>query len=116
MGEAIATIKKAQVQINELSASMNALSINQMTRWVNTKEEHAGKIIKLVGEYCLCQRVKPVGDPKTPFKSEADYIAALQAHHKVMLCAVKCKQTVDPANAEALEAAAAEFSKMYMPA
>jgi len=114
--EAIATIKKAMVQIGELSATLNALNINQMTRWVNTKEEHATKIVSLVSEYCLCQRVKPVADPKSPFKSEADYIAALQSHHKVMLAAVKCKQTVDPANADALESAAKEMSKMYMPA
>merc|ERR1719270_3236056 len=100
------------VQIGELSAALDALSLNQVVRWTNTKEEHAGKVIALVSEYCLCQRVKPVGDPKTPFKSEADYIAALQAHHKVMLCAVKCKQTVDPANAEALDAAASDMSKM----
>merc|ERR1711933_38242 len=114
--EAIATIKKAQVQITELSATMNALNINQMTRWVNTKEEHCGKIISLISEYCLCQRVKPVGDPKTPFKTEADYVAALQAHHAVMLAAVKCKQTVDTANGDALEAAATEMCKMYLPA
>ena len=55
--EAVATIKKARngsetahfgalwsrfeamVQIGELSASMTPLNINQMTRWVNTKEE-----------------------------------------------------------------------------
>merc|ERR1712050_12177 len=104
------------VQINELSVSLDALKINQITRWVNTKEEHASKIISLMSEYCLCQRVKPVSDPKTPFKSEADYIAALQAHHKVMTAAVKCKQTVDPANADALAAAATEMSKMYLPA
>merc|ERR1719162_1087275 len=104
------------VQINELSATMNALNINQMTRWVNTKEEHAGRIISLMSEYCLCQRVKPVGDPKSPFKEEKDYIAALQAHHAVMLAAVKCKQTVDPTNADALDAAASEMSKMYLPA
>merc|ERR1712045_446026 len=103
-------------QINELSAKIDALAINLMTRWVNTKEEHAGKIISLIGEYCLCQRVKPVGDPKSPFKEEKDYIAALQAHHAVMLAAVKCKQTVDPANAEALDTACAEMSKMYLPA
>merc|ERR1711865_891844 len=116
MGEAVATIKKAMVQINDLSATMNALNINQMTRWVNTKEEHATKIIALMAEYCLCQRVKPVGDPKSPFKEEKDYIAALMAHHAVMLAAVKCKQTVDEANAAALDAAAAEMSKMYLPA
>merc|ERR1712110_253115 len=114
--EACATIRKAMVQINELSGEITAQNINQMTRWVNTKEEHCGKIITLVSEYCLCQRVKPVSDPKTPFKSEADYIAALQSHHKVMTCAVKCKQTVDPANADALEAACAEMGKMYLPA
>merc|ERR1719382_353937 len=94
---------------------MNALNINQMTRWVNNKEIHAGKIVELMSEYCLCQRVKPVGDPKSPFKTEEEYIAALQAHHKVMLCAVKCKQTVDVANADALEAAASEMAKMYLP-
>merc|ERR1712071_104572 len=111
-----ATIKKAMVQINELSGSMTAQNINQITRWVNTKEEHAGKIVSLMSEYCLCQRVKPVSDPKTPFKSEADYIAALQSHHRVMAGAVKCKQTVDPANADALQAAATDMSKMYLPA
>ncbi|CAJ1399344.1 unnamed protein product [Effrenium voratum] len=112
--EAVATIKKAMLQIGELSASMTPLNINQMTRWINTKEEHAGKIITLMSEYCLCQRVKPVSDPKTPFSSEADYVAALQSHHQVMLAAVKCKQNVDPALADALDAAVAEMSKMYM--
>merc|ERR1712216_636843 len=104
------------VQINELSATLNAQNLNQITRWVNTKEEHCGKIITLVAEYCLCQRVKPVSDPKTPFKSEADYIAALQAHHAVMQAAMKCKQTVDASNGDALEAKVAEMSKMYLPA
>merc|ERR1719350_951549 len=103
------------VEIGVLSSALSALNINQMTRWVNTKEEHCGKIIALMSEYCLCQRVKPIGDPKTPFKSEADYIAALQSHHKVMTVAVKCKQTVDPANADALDGAVAEMSKMYLP-
>ena len=65
-----------------------------MTRWVNTKEEHCSKLITLISEYCLCQRVKPVGDPKTPFKSEDEYVEALKSHHAVMAKAVKCKQTV----------------------
>jgi hypothetical protein len=46
--EACATIRKAMVQINELSATMSAQNINQMTRWVNTKEEHAKKIITII--------------------------------------------------------------------
>merc|ERR1712006_80680 len=87
--EACATIRKAMVQINELSGTMNAQNVNQMTRWVNTKEEHCGKIIELVSEYCLCQRVKPIGDPKTPFTCEADFVEALKAHHAVMASAMK---------------------------
>merc|ERR1711908_267668 len=114
--EAIATIKKAQAQINELGASLTAQNINQMTRWVNTKEEHCGKIITLISEYCLCQRVKPVGAPKSPFEKEEDYIAALTAHHAVMMAAVACKQNVAPAIADKLEAAIAECGKMYLPA
>jgi ubiquitin len=114
--EAAATIRKAMVQIGELSATMNAQNFNQMTRWVNTKEDHCGKIITMMSEYCLCQRVKPVGAPKSPFTKEEDYIAALTAHHAVMLKAVACKQNVDVSHADALDTALAEMSKMYLPA
>merc|ERR1711953_1251727 len=114
--EAQATIKKAMDEITKLAADMNALNINQITRWVNTKEEHCGKIITLISEYCLCQRVKPVGAPKSPFEKEEDYIAALTAHHAVMMAAVACKQNVDPAKADALSAAVDNCSKMYIPA
>ena len=87
-----------------------------MTRWVNTKEEHCGKIITTISEYCLCQRVKPIGAPGCPFGSEGDFMDALKAHHAVMTNAMKAKQTVDVAQCDALEAAVAEFAKMYLPA
>ena len=62
--EACATITKAVVQGNELfAAGLDPLKFNQATRWTNTKEEHCGKIITLVSEYCLCQRVKKFGSP-----------------------------------------------------
>merc|ERR1712118_239330 len=99
--EACATIRKAMVQINELGAAMSAQNF-QMTRWVNTKEEHASKIITLISEYCLCQRVKPVGAPGSPFTEESDYLDAIKAHHMVMVTAMKAKQNVDPAAADAL--------------
>ncbi len=81
---------------------------------MNTKEEHCSKIITLVGEYCLCQRVKPIGDPKCPFASMEDYIGALQAHHAVMLAATKCKQTVDVGNAASLDDVVNHMGKMYI--
>merc|ERR1712048_505031 len=98
-----------------MGSSPSAQNLNQMTRWVNTKDEHAGKIIELISEYCLCQRVKPIGDPKSPFKQEKDFIAALQAHHAVMLAAVACKQSVDIGIGNKLEGAVFEVSKMYLP-
>ena len=39
-----------------------------------TKEEHAGKIVTQISEYCLCQRVKPICDPKS--------VEALFARHR----------------------------------
>jgi hypothetical protein len=52
--EACATIRKAMVQINELSATMNAQNFNQMTRWVTTKEEHCCKIITTISGEFFC--------------------------------------------------------------
>jgi len=113
--EACATITKAIVQTNEIFAgTMTAQSFNQATRWVNTKEEHCGKIITLIGEYCLCQRVKPVGAPGSPFTSETDFMDALKAHHAVMQCAMKAKQSADKAAADALAHAIDDVSKMYI--
>jgi ubiquitin-small subunit ribosomal protein S27Ae len=114
--EACATVRKAMVQINELTtAGLTAQSINQITRWVNTKEEHCKKIITLIAEYCLCQRVKPVGAPGCPFATEKDYIDALKAHHAVMTTAMKAKQTVEVSGADALDHAVGDFAKMYVP-
>ena len=102
------------VQINELAGATEtfAQNFNQMTRWVNTKEEHACKIITTIAEYCLCQRVKPVG----VFATDGDYVDALKAHHAVMQAAMKSKQSVDAAAADALDHAIEDFSKMYLPA
>ena len=109
--QCIETIKKAMVQFKELhsSAGSDHLAMNQLIRWTNTKEEHASKIITLVSEYCLCQRVK-----KEVFATDKDYMDALKAHHAVMQCAMKCKQTVDESAVANLEHAVSDFSKMYL--
>jgi len=104
------TIRKAMLQINELSAAGTAIAFNQMTRWVNTKEEHSAKIITLVSDYCLCQRVK-----KDVFESDKDYVDALKAHHAVMQAAMKAKQNVESSFCDGLEHAVKDFRKMYLP-
>jgi len=110
LNECAATIRKAMVQINELFATFatNPLSMNQSTRWVNTKEEHCNLIIEKVSQYCLCQRVKPTD------LSPKDYTDALIAHHAVMQCAMKAKQNVDVAFCDKLEHALGDMCKMYM--
>jgi ubiquitin len=45
------TIRKAMVQINELHAGgVTPASLNQMTRWIMTKEEHCDLIIKAISD------------------------------------------------------------------
>jgi small subunit ribosomal protein S27Ae len=101
------------VQAKELhgtATTSDLLAMNQMIRWINVKEEHADKIIKLVSDYCLCQRVK-----KEVFKNDEDYVLALKSHHAVMQNAMKCKQNVDTAAVDGLDHAIADMSKMYLP-
>jgi hypothetical protein len=111
--QACETIRKSMVQSLELHASIHTdpLSMNQMVRWINTKEEHASKVIKLVSEYCLCQRVKP-----EVFAKDSDYVDALKAHHAVMQAAMKVKQSLDIKACDTLDHAVANFAKMYTPA
>merc|ERR1719396_164085 len=89
------------------SGSPDLQSMNQIVRWINTKEDHCKKIITTVGEYCLCQRLKP--DALSP----EEYTEALKAHHAVMQKAMKAKQTMDTAACDALDAAIELFGKMY---
>jgi len=103
------TIRKAMVQSADLhSGGANAQAMNQMIRWVMTKEEHCSKIITQVSDYCLCQRVK-----KDVFTNDKDYTDALKAHHAVMQAAMKCKQSVDTTAADTLDHAIEDLGKMY---
>lgn len=102
MREDATTIEKADKLINELAGKADALSLNQATRWINTKEAHASNIIDTVSTYFLTQKVKPVAKGADGYDS---YLATLADHHAVMTAAMKCKQTVDASNVEALKKA-----------
>mmetsp|Transcript_27374 Transcript_27374/g.41434 ORF Transcript_27374/g.41434 Transcript_27374/m.41434 type:complete len:195 (+) Transcript_27374:73-657(+) len=109
--EACVTIRKAIVQSKILHGTANVgntLSMNQMFRWIMTKEEHANKIINLVSEYMLCQRVK-----RQNFKTEKEYLQALKIHHVVMQAAMKTKQSMDEESCNQLDKAVADLAKMY---
>lgn len=102
------TIQKAMEQINELSkdAGKNA---NQVTRWVMNKEEHATKIQDTMCQYFLAQRLK-LGE----IESDKDaYLKKVVLTHKIIVLAMKCKQTTDVENAKSLHAAIDAFTKAY---
>ena len=105
LSEDATTIGKAVGEIQKLSGKTDDLSTNQRTRWVMTKEEHASRIITVVSEYFLTQKIKAAdaGDAK----AWAAYTNKLAACHGVMRAAMKAKQTVDPAAVESLKAAIA---------
>ncbi len=104
MLEDAATISKAIAQLKETAGKTDVLSRNQAIRWVMTKETHASHTQKIVAEYFLTQRIKPTGDR---------YVAKLKAAHAVMIAAMKCKQTVDPAMAKALEKSIFDLYRAY---
>ncbi len=93
MLEDAATVLKATKMLAELEGKTDAQSVNQSTRWVLNKEEHAQKIISTISDYFLTQRVKT---------SQDDYKDRLVKHHAVILAAMKAKQNADSKTATAL--------------
>ena len=94
------TIAKAATQIHQLSTKTDATSAQQLVRWTLTKEEHATRIIRVVAEYFLTQKLKPA-DPKDK-KAHAKYIAALTSCHQLMRAAMVTKQKPEVAAHAAL--------------
>ena len=109
MLEDTATIAKAIAQINEMASGMadappSGKVINQVTRWVNTKENHATNTQHIIAQYFLTQRIKP---------DHKDYVGQLATSHKVLVAAMKCKQDSSPATAEALKKAILDLYRAY---
>jgi len=102
------TIEKAMRLIGELADHDDPQSLNQLTRWINTKETHAANVIAVVSEYFLTQKVKPVDG-----KGRDAYLESLADHHAVMRAAMKCKQTVDRGNVESLREAIQRMARHY---
>ena len=110
MQEDAATIEKAMKKIGELAGKTDAQSMNQLIRWVTTKEDHAKHTMETIGQYFMAQRIKlPAAGDEAAMKR---YMSLLSAAHRVSVAAMKCKQTVDPANAVALSTAITTLQKI----
>ena len=104
------TIAKAINRIKELAGKQDAQSLNQVTRWVLTKEDHATHIIEVVSEYFLAQRVKPVTVGASDYES---YVKKLVEHHAVIVAAMKAKQNADESYADVLHEAIDAIAVYY---
>ena len=106
--EHVKTIEKSMTQIKGLSSDANN---NQLVRWVGNKEAHAGKIQHIVTQYFMTQRIKPpaAGDAK----ARAQYTSRLALLHKILVHAMKAKQTTDLAYTETLKSLIQDFEEAY---
>jgi len=103
-----ATIEKAMSEIKTLSADP-AKNANQLTRWINNKEEHAQQIQDVVAQYFLAQRIKTT---EADSNKEA-YLQKLVMLHQITVLSMKCKQTTDLENAQKLKSTIEAFQKAY---
>jgi len=103
ISEHIKTIEKSMAQIKKLTSN-KSIDYNQLTRWVMNKERHADELQKIVTQYFMTQRIKP--DSK-------NYSQKLISLHKILLFAMKCKQTTDLSHASVLKSLLKEFQGLY---
>ena len=108
--EDIATMRKAMSMIKGLSGKSDAQSVNQMIRWVNTKESHANNIQETVSSYFLAQRIKP---KKKGEAGRQKYVNQTLLLQHLIVAAMKCKQSVDQSRCEAASDLVIEFSVSY---
>lgn len=111
MKEDVETIRKSMIKINELSKNNeSAQDMNQMVRWVNTKEDHAQKIQSIISDYFLTQRIK--------FKKENEdgrelYVQQTIILQQLLVAVMKCKQTVIVNNCDIVLALIDGFTHLY---
>ena len=108
--EHIRTIEKSMDMITQLSEE-GEKNYNQIVRWVVNKEEHATKFMDIVQQYFLNQRIKPVDD--TAGVKYDEYIRQLKFMHKMLVTAMKCKQTTDKLNTAKLSDLVAKSRELY---
>jgi len=110
LAEHITTIEKSMNEINRLSDE-GAKNYNQLVRWIVNKENHADKFIDIITQYFMTQRIKPaVPDSADKY---ADYQKSLELTHRMIVTAMKCKQTTDLNNTEELSELLAAYRMHY---
>ncbi len=95
------TIEKS---MKEIGRAEHAKNYNQMVRWVTNKEDHADRFQEVVSQYFMTQRIK------FDTKNYANKLALL---HRMLVYAMKCKQTTDTGNVKMLRTLVGDFRELY---
>ena len=103
MAEHITTIEKSIKQIIKLETG-KPINYNQLIRWVMNKEHHANELQEIVTQYFMTQRIK--------FDTE-NYTEKLVKLHKMLVYAMRCKQTTDLSHITTLRSLLKEFHGLY---
>lgn len=103
IAEHITTIEKSMKEILKLESS-KPLTHNQLVRWIMNKEDHANELQGIVTQYFMTQRIK-VGTE--------NYTKKLTLLHKMLISAMKCKQTTDLSHISTLRTLLREFNDLY---
>jgi nickel superoxide dismutase len=104
IAEHITTIEKAMKETIQLEGQ-KPTNHNQLTRWVMNKEHHANELQHIVTQYFMTQRIKL--DAKK-------YSVKLTSLHKMLVYAMKCKQTTDLTYITKLRSVLKEFHGLYV--
>ena len=103
IAEHIGTIEKSIQQIHGLQ-KVEAVNYNQLVRWVTNKENHATEIQSIVAPYFMTQRIKPSSD---------QYAQKIAVLHRMLIAAMKCKQTTDLKYVAELRELLKTFDQLY---
>jgi hypothetical protein len=102
------TIEKAVKTIPALMEDPTN-NANQIARWITNKEAHCQNIQDVVSRYFLAQRVKVPAEGA----DQKAYLAKLALCHKVIVAAMKCKQSVDPKAVDSLHNLLHDFEDTF---
>lgn len=110
ISEHLATIERSMEVIEALSAEDQAM-YNQLVRWINNKESHANDIQDIVSQYFMTQRIKPAeAYDQVGYRV---YVMQITLLHRMLISAMKAKQTTDHAAIENLRNLLEEFRTIY---
>ena len=109
--EHVTTIEKAMKQIDQLTNDeSSAQNMNQLIRWINTKEEHATFIQSIIADYFLAQRIKHKKNNEPGRQQYVDQTLLLQ---QIIVAAMKSKQSMEKSGPESVSILLNQFVELY---